>query len=320
MHLVFLGTSSGIPTRQRGLAAVALELAERRETWLFDCGEGTLHAFMAGRASLARLRRIFITHLHGDHIYGLMGILSSRNMLQLQSPIDVYGPAPLAEYLRGCVRTTMTGFGYPFEVHELQPGDVVQASDHRVACLALTHRVPTLGYRVEEPARPGRFELDRAAALGVPAGPLFGRLQQGQDVTLDDGRLIRSAEVVGPSRPGRVVALCTDTTYCQSAVTLARDADLLIHEATYAQCHHELAVGRLHATAAMAATVARQAAARQLWLTHFSPRYETGQPVGVDELVAEARAIFPATHAAADGLRLPIPRREGCAEGADQRT
>lgn len=309
MRVIFLGTSSGVPTRQRGLAAVVLELAERRETWLLDCGEGTLHAFMAGRASLARLRRVFITHLHGDHIYGLMGVLSSRNLMQLKGAVDVYGPPPLARYLRCCIETTMAGFNYPLQIHELAAGDQVECGGLVVRCLDLAHRVPTLGYRIEEPASPGRFNVDRARALGVPEGPLFGRLQRGETVLLEDGRSIVSAALLGPPRPGRVMALCTDTTYCANAVALSQEADLLIHEATYAECHADLAVKRKHSTASMAARVAHEAGARRLLLTHFSPRYDNAEPVGVPELVAEARAIFRATEAASDGLCLEVPRR-----------
>lgn len=311
MNLVFLGTSSGIPTRQRGLSAIAVELAGRRETWLMDCGEGTLHAFTAGHASLAKLRRIFVTHLHGDHVYGLMGVLSSRSLLNLTSPVDIYGPAPLARYIRVSAETTLRGFGYPVTVHELEPGIAFEGDGWRVRCAHLDHRVTTLGYRIEEPARPGRFDVDAARALGIPEGPLYGRLQDGETVTLDEGRNIDGADLLGPRRPGRVFALCTDTTFCQASIDLARDADVLVHEATYAECHHDLAIRRKHATASMAAQVALDAGVRQLYLTHFSPRYETGAPLTVDELVAEARTVFAQTEAAADGLRAEVPRRQG---------
>jgi len=274
-----------------------------------DCGEGTLHAFTKGHANLARLRRIFITHMHGDHIYGLMGVLSSRGLLQLGSPVDVYGPAPLAQYIRGCAETTLRSFGFPLTVHELEPGVAFEGEGWRVSCRHLKHRVTTLGYRIEEPARPGRFDLEKAGALGIPPGPLYGRLQKGETVVLEDGRTIKGRDLLGPQRPGRVMALCTDTTWCPAAVELARDADLVVHEATYAECHADLAVQRTHATASMAARVASEAGARQLWLTHFSPRYESGKPPGIEDLLAEARAIFPATNAAADGLRVKIPLR-----------
>ena len=297
MNLVFLGTSSGIPTRRRGLSAIALELPSRRETWLLDCGEGTLHAFTSGHANLARLRRVFITHLHGDHIYGLMGVLSSRALLRLKTPVDVYGPAPLARYIRVCAETTLRGFGYPVTVHELEPGVAFEEDGWRVRCAHLEHRVTTLGYRIEEPPRAGRFDLDKARAMAIPEGPIYGRLQAGETVLLEDGRSVHGADLLGPQRPGRVVALCTDTTWCPAAVDLARDADL--------------AVQRKHATASMAAGVAQEAGARQLYLTHFSPRYETGSPVTVDGLLAEARAIFSATDLAEDGLRVPIPARQG---------
>ncbi len=310
LQITFLGTSAGVPTRTRNVSSLALRLPQRGEFWLFDCGEATQHQLLRSDLKISQLTRIFITHMHGDHIFGLMGLLATCGMAGSTARIDIYGPPGLDEYLEASRFHSQTRFSYPFEVHTIQPGEVYRDDEFEVRCGLLKHRVRAYGYRVTERNRPGHFDVDKAAALGVPAGPLYGRLKRGETVTLDDGRVIDGAELSGPPLAGRKFVYCTDTIYCDGAVELARDADLLVHEATFSEQDIELAHQSLHSTAAMAARVALAAGAKELMLTHFSPRYAPANAVTPDDLLAEARAIFPRTELARDLLVREIPRRE----------
>ncbi|MEO1069473.1 MAG: MBL fold metallo-hydrolase, partial [Cyanobacteria bacterium J06638_6] len=185
MQITFLGTSSGVPTRARNVSSVALRLPQRAEVWLFDCGEGTQHQFLRSEFKSSQIRRIFVTHMHGDHIFGLMGLLASCGLAgNRQQRIDIYGPKPLNDYLQACRRYSQTHFSLPIKIHAVEPGLVFEDKEFRVVCDLLEHRVPAYGYRVEERDRPGRFDVKRAQAMGIPSGPLYGQLKQGKRVKL----------------------------------------------------------------------------------------------------------------------------------------
>ena len=315
VQVTFLGTSSGVPTRSRNVSAVALRLPQRAELWLFDCGEGTQHQFLRSELRVSQLRRIFITHMHGDHVYGLPGLLASLGLAGASQGIDLYGPDPLRDYIEGVLRTTSTRISYPLRSHRVRQAAgsgalLLDDDDIQVRCTPLDHRVPAYAYRIDQKPRPGRFDVDRARALGVPAGPLFGELKAGRSVTLDDGRVIRGDALCGPERPGCSVVYCTDTVFCDAAVELARGADLLIHEATFSHAEAELAIQRQHSTSTMAAQTALAAGVGQLVLTHLSPRYLPGNPTTPDDLLNEARAIFSNTLVARDFLSLEITPAE----------
>ncbi|MGK7873912.1 MAG: ribonuclease Z [Xenococcaceae cyanobacterium] len=309
MEITFLGTSSGVPTRSRNVSSVALRLPQRAEVWLFDCGEGTQHQLLRSELKISQLKRIFITHMHGDHIFGLMGLLASCGLAGNSQKIDIYGPAGLDEYLRACSKYSYTNFSYRIQVHTVKPGVLYEEEEFTVSCKQLKHRVPAFGYRIGEKDRPGRFNVEKAVALGIPPGPVYGKLKRGETVTLPDGRKIRGTELCGVTEPGRKVAYCTDTIYCEAAVELAKDADVLIHEATFAHQDAQLAFERLHSTSTMAAQVALAAGVKHLIMTHFSPRYAPGNSLGVNGLLQEARAIFPNTKLAYDFLTYEVPRR-----------
>ncbi|MCU0566679.1 MAG: ribonuclease Z [Oculatellaceae cyanobacterium Prado106] len=310
MQITFLGTSSGVPTRSRNVSSIALRLPQRAEVWLFDCGEGTQHQILRSDIKISQITRIFVTHMHGDHIYGLMGLLASCGLAGNPSRIDIYGPPKLEDYLKACSRYSQTHFSYPVKVHTVQPGVVFEDEEFTVSCLPLTHRVPAFGYRVAEKDRPGRFDVERATALGIPSGPLYGKLKRGEVITLEDGRKINGKDLCGETEIGRKFVYCTDTIYCESAVDLAQDADVLVHEATFAHEDAELAYQRLHSTSTMAAQVALGAGVRQLVMTHFSPRYAPGNAIVLDDLLKEARAIFPNTIMAHDFFVHEIARRQ----------
>ncbi len=312
VQVTFLGTSSGVPTRARNVSAVALKLPQRSELWLFDCGEGTQHQFLRSELRVSQLRRIFVTHMHGDHVLGLPGLLASLGLAgSCPDGLDLYGPDPLRDYLEGVLRTTSTRIGYPLRSHRVREaassGILLYEDDElTVRCAPLTHRIPAYAYRVDRKPRPGRFDVERARALGIPPGPIYAELKAGRTVSLEDGRLINGASLCGDERPGCSIVYCTDTLFSEAAVELARGADLLIHEATFCHAEAELAIQRQHSTSTMAAQTAREAGVRQLVLTHLSPRYMPGNAVGPDDLLAEARAIFPETQLARDFLSLDV--------------
>ena len=311
MQVTFLGTSSGVPTRARNVSAVAVRLAQRSELWLFDCGEGTQHQFLRSDLRLSQLRRIFITHMHGDHVFGLPGLLASLGLSGSSGGVDLYGPDPLESYLEGVLRTSSTRIGYPLEVHQVRSAAeanriVFEDSDLTVRATPLHHRVPAYAYRVEEKPKPGRFDIQKAQELAIPPGPVYASLKRGETVALKDGRQIDGRTLCGPEKAGASLVYCTDTVFCEAAVTLAKGADLLIHESTFSHAEADMAFQRQHSTSTMAAQTAAEAGVGQLVLTHLSPRYAPGNAVTADDLLAEARAIFPNTVLAKDFLCLDV--------------
>ena len=311
VQVTFLGTSSGVPTRSRNVSAVGLRLPQRAELWLFDCGEATQHQFLRSDLRVSQLRRIFVTHMHGDHVLGLPGLLASLGLAGSCQGLDLYGPEPLRDYLEGVLRTTSTRLSYPLRIHRVADAarsgaPLLEEDGLQVRCVRLTHRVPAFAYRVDRLPRPGRFDVARARELGIPPGPVYAELKAGRTVTLDDGRVIRGDALCGPPLPGCSVVYCTDTVFSEAAVELARGADLLIHEATFAHGEAEMAIARQHSTSTMAAQTALEAGVGRLVLTHLSPRYGPGNPRTPDDLLAEARAIFPATLLARDFLSLEV--------------
>jgi len=315
VQVTFLGTSSGVPTRARNVSSVALRLPQRAELWLFDCGEGTQHQFLRSDLRLSQLRRVFITHMHGDHVFGLPGLLASLGLAGSSNHgVDLYGPDPLDSYLNGVLRTSSTRIGYPLEVHRSRPaaeaGTVLfEDDDFSVRCTPLHHRVPAYAYRVDQKPRAGRFDIAKARELNIPPGPVYAELKRGATVTLEDGRRIDGSELCGPERPGLSLVYCTDTVFCEAAVELARGADMLIHEATFSHGEAEMAFQKQHSTSTMAAQTAAEAGVGQLVMTHLSPRYVPGNPMGPDDLLKEACAIFPNTIVAKDFLSVDVTPR-----------
>jgi ribonuclease Z len=295
VRLTFLGTSSAAPTLARNVASIAVMLDGR--VLLFDCGEGTQHQLLRSHVRAGAIDAVFITHLHGDHLFGLPGLLATLGLNGRVAPLQVFGPAGLRPYLE-----SIPYLGAPYDIDVVSPPPRTMAFDgYRVESALLDHRIDCYGFCVIEDDRRGTFDVDRARALGVPEGPLFAALHRGEDVTLDDGRVVRSEDVVGPTRRGRRIAYCTDTRPCAASVALARNADVLVHESTYAADMAAEAGERGHSTSVEAARIAAEAGCARLLLTHFSPRY-----VDVAPLVAEARSVFAATDAAADFLTVRV--------------
>lgn len=303
MRVIPLGTSSGKPTLRRNVSALAV--AREAEWLLFDCGEGAQVQIARAGLSPSRLSAVFITHLHGDHFNGLPGLLSTMGLDRRTRNLSLTGPTGIRDYLDLLERLRVVFFTYPIDLSEFNSVPnltvVFDTSEYTVSALALDHRLFALGYRIDERPKPGRFNVDKARSLGVPEGPLWGRLQSGESVSLDDGKVVHSLDVVGPPRPGKSIAYCLDTRPCPMSVLLARDVDLLIHEATYTEEFAVEAQTYGHSTAAQAARTARDAGAHRLLITHFSSRYPDSSP-----LLQEARAVFPDTIVAEDLVEIEI--------------
>ena len=323
MKLTFLGTASATPSRGRNVSALGLQLEQRSEWWLFDCGEATQHQVMRSPLSLHGLRRIFLTHLHGDHCYGLPGLLATRGLQGGVDPIDLYGPPGISEMLATIQRVTGSRCSYPLQMHEALTAPNAQTlpqiwhedNEYIVRAIEVPHGPRTFSFIIEEKPQPGRFRVDDAKALGIAPGPLYSRLKNGERVKLDDGREIDGATLVDPPRSGRKLVLISDTTNGSAALPFAQDADLVIHEATYLESTDaELAREHRHSTAASAGRFATKANAKKLVLTHFSPRYDRVEPGAktIADLVHEARTHFPNgdVFAAHDFFSLEIPRHE----------
>ena len=298
MRIVLLGTGAALPTPERRTSAAAL--LYEGETLLFDCGEGTQLQLRKAGLRHGRLSRIFITHMHGDHVIGIMGLLMTMELSGRERPIELYGPPALADYVATSTRLLSTGFRYPIIFHEARAGVVCQTDTYTVECLPLNHRILTYGYALQEQDKPGTFDVARAEALGIPQGPLYGHLQRGQAVTLSGGRTVYPHDVLGPPKRGRRVAYCLDTRPCPEGATLARDADLLMHDSTLAPGAEQEAAQKGHSTSRQAAVLAKEAGVKRLVLTHISSRYTDARELlrgleGLHDEVIVARDLMELT-------------------------
>jgi ribonuclease Z len=301
MQITFLGTSSGAPSTNRNVSAIVVGFDQQSTLWLFDCGEGTQHQFLRSPLKLGNVERIFITHLHGDHIFGLPGLLASRSLqLASSTPINLYAPQGLESYLKTVLSLSHSHLGYELNFTTVQKGLIYEDATLQVFCAPLEHTIPAFGYAIVEKPRAGRFKIEEATKLGIPAGPIYSRLKNGEIITLDDGRVIDGKLLVEPPRPGRKLVYCTDTVYSQASVELAKGADVLIHEATFSQDDADTAKKGGHSTTTQAAQVALEAGVKTLIITHFSNRYEGDRGAGIEALLKEAQKVFPATLAAKD--------------------
>ena len=303
LDVVFLGTAGSMPTAQRGPAALLVRRGSER--LLFDCGEGTQRQLQRSAIGLPDLQEIFFTHFHADHFLGLPGMLKTFALRgRDETPLTAYGPPGLRE-LFNRLRPFVGRLPYPLTAVELEAGETVERGDYAIEAFAVEHGVDAFGYALVEQERPGRFDVAAADALGVPDGPARGRLQAGEDVTLESGRTVSPADVLGEPRPGRKLVLTGDTAPSPLVVHAAHRADLLVHEASFLAEEAERARETMHSTAADAAEVARLAQVRLLALTHVSPRYFG------PELADEACEVFPDTVVPRDFdlIEVPFPER-----------
>lgn len=310
MELLFLGTGSGVPSKQRNVASVALKLLdERNSVWLFDCGEGTQHQILQTTLKPRKIEKIFITHMHGDHIYGLPGLLSSRGFQGGTEPITVYGPKGIRGYIQSSLRFSGTRLSYPIRFVEFdQPGIIFEDHQFTVSVEKLQHGIPSFGFRIVEADHEGTLDAKKLHEMNIPSGPLYGRLKNKEIVTLEDGRVLDGKDFVGPNQKGRVLAILGDTVKHPNSVKLAENADVVVHEGTFSHEELDLAKQYNHSTVTQAAEVAREAKAKKLLLTHFSSRYLYKD---ILQLEKEAQRIFPNSKVMKDLQEVIIPLEKG---------
>jgi ribonuclease Z len=300
----FLGTSAARPTVERNVSSLAL--VREGEAFLFDCGEGTQRQMMRYGVTFS-IDDIFFTHFHTDHVLGVVGLLRTLSLQGRTDPMRLWGPRGATQTLRRAESFGADRLAFGLEIGELAPGDAVKRTDYVIEAFPLEHRgPPSIGYALVESERRGRFNPDLARELGIPEGPLWGRIHRGETVTLEDGRIVEPSALVGETRPGRRVVITGDTRPCAATILAAQGADLLVHEATFGEEEAPRAAETGHSTAGEAAQVAKMAGVRQLVLTHFSARYSRD----AGDLEREARAVFPDTRVAKDGLEIEVGFRD----------
>ncbi|MBC6356147.1 MAG: ribonuclease Z [Lactobacillus helsingborgensis] len=308
MELQFLGTGAGQPSKKRNVSSIALKmLDEINEIWLFDVGEATQHQILRTNIRLRKVTKIFISHNHGDHIFGLPGLLATRSFQGDVGPITIYGPAGLEEFVRTALKVSRTKISYPIKFVVLEEGGLIfQGNGFRVYAEKLAHRVPSFGYRVVEDNRPGELLMDKLAQYNVPNGPLLGKLKNGEKITLDNGTILDGKDFLGPNKAGRVVTIVYDTRATPTIAQLAQNADVLVHESTFAGNEANLAHSYYHSTAVEAAKIARDNGVKRLFLNHISARYLGAK---AKKLENQAQKIFPNTRLANDFDRIVIPMK-----------
>ena len=311
MNITFLGTSSGVPTLTRNVSSLALKLSQSSEVWLFDCGEGTQHQIIKSNIKSSQIKKIFITHMHGDHVYGLPGLLATLGLSGNSNGIEIYGPSELRGFINSALNTSYCKLSFPLHFVEVenfasQNKTLFEDDKIKVNCACLKHRIPAYGYRVSEKDKPGIFDVKKAEAMKIAPGPIYSELQQGKKVELVDGRTFDGKEFCGPPRKGESFVYCTDTVFSEAAVSLSKNADLLVHESTFSQEDESMAYEKLHSTTIMAAKTALLSNTKKLIITHFSPRYTNKNAVTPIDLLKEAQKVFPNTQLAKDFLTTEI--------------
>lgn len=306
MQLEFLGTGAGSPSKQRNVASVALKLLEElNEIWLFDVGEATQHQILQTTIRPRKVTKIFITHLHGDHIFGLPGFLSSRSFQGGNEPLTIYGPVGIKRFVTTALQVSESRLSYPLKFVEIDHNqELFDERGFKVTTMALDHKIACYGYRIEEADHPGELQVEKLREAQVPSGPIYGQLKAGKTVKLDDGRVINGKDFIGKPQPGRIVTILGDTRQTPNAVVLAHKADVLVHESTFAKNEAKMAHNYYHSTSLQAAEVAKQAGAKKLLLTHISARY-TGK--AAYQLAYQVRDIVPDTRVVNDFDLIDIP-------------
>jgi ribonuclease Z len=305
LTLRFLGTSASRPTVERNVSSLAV--IREGETLMFDCGEGTQRQMMRYGISFA-LCDIFFTHMHADHMLGLTGLLRTLALQGRTDPMNLYGPVGCEKLLRRAITLGSDKQHFEIKVIELTPEAPLKRNGYSVVPFPVEHGDRSaIGYHIAEETRLGRFNPDKAREFGIPEGPLWGKIHKGEAIDLPDGRRIEPSDLVGPTRPGRRIVLTGDSRPAEGTVAAATGADVLIHEATFAEEEAARAIETGHSTAREAAEVALKAGVKRLILTHVSARYSRD----TTDLEREARAVFPATIIARDGLEIDVPFESG---------
>jgi ribonuclease Z len=311
LSLTFLGTSAARPTVERSVSSIVV--AREGETLMFDCGEGTQRQMMRFSVGFT-LSEIFFTHFHADHYLGLIGLVRTLALQGRTDPMYLYGPRGAEQHLGALLEVGVERATFPVVVREVDAGDRLAREGFDLEVVGVEHGRAAVGYALREHDRLGRFDPVKAREMGIPEGPLWGRIHRGEPVELENGETVDPAELVGPSRPGRLLVLSGDTRPCNSLVAAADGADLLVHDATFGDDERDRAKETAHSTAVEAAQVALAARAKRLVLTHLSARYS----INAKQLEDEARTVFENTMVAKDGMVIEIPFAEEVSPGGEK--
>jgi ribonuclease Z len=304
IRVVFLGTSGSVPTLKRSLPSIVVQCP--KELWMFDCGENTQRQMMQAKISFHKKLKVFLTHLHGDHVLGLPGVLQTMALMDRKETVSVYGPPGIKDFLVCTKETLNFGLTFPVEINEiLSEGTILDEKDYTLTAARSNHAVDSYTYALVEKPRPGKFYPKKAQALEVPKGELWSKLQSGEEITLPDGRVVKPSDVMGPPRTGRKIVYTGDTRPFEAFAKFAADADLVIHESTFDDSLSEKAAEDGHSTPSQAAQEAKAANAKQLVLTHISARYPDA---GL--LLEQAKKVFSNTLLAEDFMELELPLNE----------
>jgi len=304
LRVIFLGTAGSVPTPKRSLPAIVIQ--RKGELLIFDCGEGIQRQMIQAGVGFHRKTKVFITHMHGDHVLGLPGLLQTMALLDRERKLKIYGSPGIEAFVRAIQQTVQFNLTFPLEIREVKDANIVcEEKEYEVHAVWADHVVPSLAYALIEKPRPGKFNPEKAKILGIPEGPLWSKLQQGSAVKLPNGRVVKSEEVVGPQRPGRKIVYSGDTRPTENVAELALNADLLIHDGTFDDELTDKAYEDGHSTASQAAETANKAKVKWLILTHVSARYKN-----TDVLVEQARKIFLKTDIAEDFMKIGLPLKD----------
>ena len=303
LEVIFLGTGGSIPTINRGLSAVAIKRGN--ELFLFDCGEGTQRQMIQVGVGFNKKTKIFITHMHGDHVLGLPGLLQTMSLLGRTKELEIYGPKGIKEFIAAINQTVRFKLTFCIKIHEIENGKICDEKQYFIKVVQSNHINPSFAYSLTEKPRPGKFYKEKAIGYGIPQGPLWSKLQSGKAIILSNKKIIDPEMVLGPTRKGRKIIYTGDTGASEAIVDLAKNADLLIHEATFTDEMEERAIEDGHSTPSNAAKTAKAAGVNQLILTHISARYKDSNAI-----LEQAKKIFPNTKLANDFLKIKLPFQE----------
>jgi len=301
LRVVFLGTAGSIPTLKRSLPAIAVQ--RKGELILFDSGEGVQRQMIRAGIGFHRKTKVFITHMHGDHVLGLPGLFQTMSLLDRERKLEVYGPSGIRAFVEAIQQTVQFTLTFPIEVFEIEDAGVVcKEREYEVHAIWVDHVISSLAYALTEKPRPGKFHPEKARSLEVPEGPLWSKLQHGSAVELPNGRVVKPDKVLDPPRSGRKIVYTGDTRPIENLAEFAESADLLIHEATFDDDLWERAREDGHSTPGQAAGTAKKAGTKRLVLTHISARYKESSL-----LLEQAKKVFPRVEVAEDFVKISIP-------------
>ena len=293
LSIIFLGTGGSWPTVKRNVSSIAIKRGS--EILLFDCGEGTQRQIQKSNASYMQISKIFITHFHGDHFLGLPGLIQTMQLNDRKKPLSIYGPKGITQLIKNILNLGYFSPEYEINAIELKEKDQLDFKEYIINIIKVEHGVPTLGFSIEEKLRPGKFNKKKAIKIGIPEGPLFSKIQKGESIKLENGKIIKPQQILGPPRKGRKIVISGDTTPTKKMIDFAKFADILIHDSTFDSKLKDTANDYGHSTSYQSAEIAKNAKVDRLYLTHISPRY-----LDTKILEKDARKIFRHSYVAKD--------------------